>query len=199
MFIANQLKTKNRAEYLLYLWQVEDVMRAYNCDADRISSEYLSRFNASEAQLNEAREWYANLCEMMRSEGVKEKGHLQICKNILQELSELNAQLLASQKFPYFREMYFKVLPYIVELRRKQQASAEATQTGSSAAAQPEAVAQTPELETCFNLLYGVMLLRLKKQTVSPETEKAVADVAQMLGTLSDYYFKNKENPIEFE
>lgn len=56
----------------------------------------------------------------MRSEGKKEHGHLQICTNILQELCELHAHLIKSAaKFPYYREMYYKVLPYIVELRGK--------------------------------------------------------------------------------
>lgn len=180
MFIANQLKTRNRAEYLLYLWQVEDLMRAYGCNEDCIAAEYLSRFTMPEEQMEATRQWYADLCEMMRTEGVKEKGHLQICQNVLQELSELNDTLLASPKFPYYRNMYYKVLPYVVELRHKQGGE------------------EMPELETCFDLLYGVMLLRLKKQTVTPETEKAVTDVATLLGTLSDYYFKNKEKPLEF-
>ena len=44
MIIAEKLSKTNRAEYLLYLWQVEDLLRAYDCDAERIGKEYLSRF-----------------------------------------------------------------------------------------------------------------------------------------------------------
>lgn len=47
MIIADKLKTTNRAEYLLYMWQVEDIIRAYNCDADRLAHEYVSRFSLS--------------------------------------------------------------------------------------------------------------------------------------------------------
>ena len=45
MIIADKLKTTNRAEYLLYMWQVEDIIRAYNCNADRLAHEYVSRFS----------------------------------------------------------------------------------------------------------------------------------------------------------
>lgn len=120
----------------------------------------------------------------MRSEGKMKSGHLQICCNILQELTELNQQLLASSKFPYYREMYYKVLPYVVELRSKH-----------TQANQPT---QEPELQTCFDLLYGVVLLRLQKKPITEATEKAVKDVSALLGQLSDYYFKDKKEPIEF-
>ncbi len=32
--IADRLKEKNIAEYLIYMWQVEDLLRANNCDID---------------------------------------------------------------------------------------------------------------------------------------------------------------------
>lgn len=181
MIIAEKLRTTNRAEYLLYLWQVEDILRAYGCDADRLQDEYLSRFSVDGETAGRIRQWYADLCTMMYAEGVKEKGHLQICRNVLQELEELHARLLASRHFPYYREMYYKVLPYIVELRAK------------------DRHAETGELEHCFNALYGILMLRLRKKEISEGTEKAAKDITTLLGQLSDYYLKDKEQPIEPE
>lgn len=186
MIIADKLKKKNRAEYLIYMWQVEDLLRAYGLDAERISAEYVSRFTLPESQRRQMQEWYTDLCEMMRSEGKKETGHLQICRNILQELEELHARLLKSPKFPYYKEMYYKVLPYIVELRAKRKN------------ARTEMTGEISELETCLDFLYGVMLLKVQKKEVSAGTEKAVKDISVLFGQLSDYYFKDKENPIEF-
>ena len=37
MIIAEQLRNSNRAEYLLYMWQVEDLIRAYDCDIEHKS------------------------------------------------------------------------------------------------------------------------------------------------------------------
>ena len=180
MIIANQLRTKNRAEFLLYMWQVEDILRAYKLDIDIIKSQYLSQFNLEGDMLKATEEWYANLCEMMKNEGVAEHGHLQINKNVLQELQELHDQLLHSQKFPYYKEMYYKVLPYVVELRAKGANKADS------------------ELQICFDALYGILMLRLQHLEITPDTEKARQDISTFLGQLSDYYFKDKQEPIDF-
>ena len=181
MIIANQLRTKSRAEYLLYMWQVEDLLRVYQLDIDRIKKEYLSQFKLEGPVLKETEEWYGHLCEMMRSEGVSEHGHLQINKNTLEDLQELHLQLLKSSKFPYYKEMYYKVLSYIVELRAKGVAQ------------------EDSELQICFDALYGILLLRLQHKEISPETEKARQDISAFLGQLSDYYNKNKQEPIDFD
>ena len=185
MTIAEKLRNTNRAEYLLYMWQVEDLIRAYHLDAERIAQEYVARFDLDKEHKSQTEQWYTDLCRMMAEEGKREKGHLQICQNILTGLDELHNQLVNSPKFPYYREMYYKVLPYIVELRAK----------NGTASGQPQ---ETGELQTCFELLYGLMLLRLQGKPVAQDTEKAARDVATLLGQLSDYYFKNKQEPIEF-
>ena len=48
MKIAQQLKSTNVAEYILYMFQLEDTLRAYDCDPDRIADEYVSRFDWSD-------------------------------------------------------------------------------------------------------------------------------------------------------
>ncbi len=183
MTIADQLRKTNRAEYLLYMWQVEDLLRAYGLDADRLAAEYLCRFDLTDEKRAQTEQWYADLCRMMQQEGLREKGHLQIVQQALQQLEELHAQLLNSPRFPYYREMYYRVLPYIVELRAKQKPAPSDTES---------------ELHTCFELLYGVLMLRLQHKPVSAETEKAVKDISTLLGQLSDYYFKDKQEPIDF-
>ena len=183
MLIADQLRQKNRAEYLLYLWQVEDIIRAYSGDIDRLKQEYLSRFDVDDSRRQAMYQWYADLCEMMRSEGCMAGGHLRLSLNVLDTLDELHRHLLRSSRFPYYREMYYRVLPYIVELRAKQK---------------PAPSEAESELSTCFGLLYGVLMLRLQHKPVSAETEKAVKDISTLLGQLSDYYFKDKQEPIEF-
>ena len=44
MFISQQLRKKSTAEYVLYMWQVEDIIRAYGCQLSRIKNEYIARF-----------------------------------------------------------------------------------------------------------------------------------------------------------
>lgn len=181
MFVSQQLRKRNIAEYLLYMWQVEDILRAYDCSLSRIRKEYIEQFDYNEDQKEEMTDWYGDLVRMMNREGCRQKGHLQVNKIVLQQLIELNAELLASTKFPFYTSEYYKVLPYIVELRRR--------------GASPD----EPEVETCFNALYGVMMLRLQKKEVSPDTLHAVKEITTFIGMLNDYYFKDKAGELKLQ
>ena len=73
MITASAKKRENIAEYLLYMWQIEDIIRACGLDIDKIESAIISRYSGvSEQQLKDTREWYESLIDMMRREG-KEK------------------------------------------------------------------------------------------------------------------------------
>jgi len=181
MYVAEQLRKKNIAEYLLYMWQVEDVVRAYGLDAEKMAKEYVPQFGLDAEKSEELKGWYEHLIEMMREEGVTEKGHLQVNKNIIILLTDLHAQLLKSSKHPFYSAAYYKALPFIVELRAK---SAESQEKN--------------EIENCFDALYGVMLLRMQKKEVSAETATAIDNIAKFIGLLSDYYKKDKEGELEF-
>ena len=50
MQIAQQLRKTNIAEYLLYMWQVEDIIRAFDCSLSRIRREYIERFDYTDEQ-----------------------------------------------------------------------------------------------------------------------------------------------------
>lgn len=180
MFIAAKLRETNIAEYLLYMWQVEDTIRAFGCSLARIQREYIDRFDYTDEQKEEEADWFGNLIRMMNSEGKREKGHLQINAVTLQKLCELHQQLLGSTKYPFYSSEYYKVLPYIVELRNR------------------GANKEEHEVETCFNSLYGTMMLRLRKQELSPNTAHAVKEITTLIGMLNDYYMKDRQEPLEF-
>ena len=180
MYISQELRKKSIAEYLLYMWQVEDIIRAYDCSLTRLRREYIAQFDYTDEQKEEMTDWYGDLVRMMNQEGRRERGHLQINQVVMQQLTELNAELLESAKFPFYTSEYYKVLPYIVELRHK----------GGEAN-------DTPEIETCFNALYGTMLLRLQKKEITPDTEHAVKEITTFIGMLSDYYQKDKQGELE--
>lgn len=181
MFISQQLRKKSIAEYVLYMWQVEDLIRAYGCSLSRIKNEYVSQFSDyTDEQRSELVDWYGDLIRMINQEGKREKGHLQINQIVVQDVSDLHAQLLQSSKFPFYNAEYYKVLPFIVELRNR----------GSK---------DVGEIETCLNALYGTMMLRLQKKTISPETAHAVKEITTFIGMLSDYYIKDRTEGLEFD
>ena len=181
MYISQELRKSNIAEYLLYMWQIEDTIRAFDCSLSRIRHEYIDRFDYTDEQKEDVADWFGHLIRMMNEEGGREKGHLQINRVTLQQLVDLHVQLLDSSKFPFYQSEYYKVLPYIVELRNK------------------GAHREENEIETCFNSLYGVMMLRLQKKEITPDTQHAVKEITTLIGMLSDYYKKDREEGLEFE
>lgn len=181
MFISRQLKEENMAEYLLYMWQVEDLIRANGCDMEEIKKKIVDPYPAAEEQKQELMQWYTELIEMMRRENVQKKGHLQVNKNVIAWLTDLHLRLLRSAKFPYYDSAYDKVLPFIVELRAK--------------GANPD----EPELETCFDALYGILMLKLQRKEVNRETAEAQEAISNMLAMLSDYYRQVKAGELNVD
>lgn len=179
MFIANEIRKKSVVEYLLYMWQIEDLIRAYGCSLSRIRHDYISRFDYTDDQKDEEADWFGNLIRMMNEEGCREHGHLNINKVILGDLTDLHGQLLESNKFPFYNAEYYKVLPFIVELRNK----------GDK---------DVNEIETCLDALYGIMVLRMQQKEISPDTEHAIKEITTFVGLLSDYYQKDRTEGIDW-
>ena len=180
MFVAKELRKKSIAEYLLYMWQIEDIIRVYGCSLPVIRREYISKFDYSEEQRSEETDWFANLIRMMNEEGKREYGHLQINEVLLQDVIDLHNRLLQSTKFPFYNAAYYKALPFIVELRNK----------GDK---------DVNEIEPCLDALYGIMMLRLQKKEITPETANAIKEITTLVGLLSDYYIKDRTEGLKFE
>ena len=182
MYISRQLKQQNIAEYLLYMWQGEDLIRANGFDRERMRKHFVEPYSSlTDEQRKELMQWYDDLMEMMRREGVTEKGHIQLNRNVIVWLTDLHLRLLRSPKFPYYSAAYYKALPFIMELRAK------------------GADKEAPELETCFDALYGVLLLKLQKKEISEDTQKAIKVISDFLAILSEYYQKDKKGELDLE
>ena len=161
MVIASQLRKENIASYLLYMWQIEDLIRANGLDIDSIDDTIVKGF--PEESRKHIHDWYESLIDMMRREDVAAKGHLQMNRNIIGALADLHRQIMADPDpdFDEYRREFYNTLPFIVELRSK---------SGDEKAG---------EIETCFNALYAQLLLRLQHKEISAETELAFKQISQ--------------------
>ena len=181
MITASAKKRENRAEYLLYMWQIEDLIRAYDLDIDKISENIIDRYQGlDEDQRTQMREWYESLIDMMRREGKEKTGHLQLNQNTLNDLGDLSRRLLNDPKFASYSAQYYNTLPLIVELRAK---------AGDN---------KKDEIETCFDALYGILMLRLQGKEISEETASAARQISKFLALLAAYYKKDYNNELEF-
>ena len=91
-------KKDNIAEYILYLWQMEDYLRAFPEQAD------------ATPELHE-------LNEMMHREGIVAGGHLALANNALSELEDLHAQLLNEDAM--YRATVIRLTPQLNLLKAK--------------------------------------------------------------------------------
>jgi hypothetical protein len=92
------LKKNNIAEYILYLWQIEDYLRAF-------------------PQQSEANQELLDLSNMMHQENIMEKGHLQLAQNALSELEELHNDLLEQEAS--YRAAMIRLTPSLNMLKAK--------------------------------------------------------------------------------
>ena len=101
MYIASAKRKENIAEYLLYMWQIEDIIRAYGLDIEKIKESVIDpQTQLDDNQKKQLTEWYESLIDMMRREDVAKSGHLQLNKNVLTQLVELHSALLKDPRFP---------------------------------------------------------------------------------------------------
>lgn len=167
MLIAQEKRKTNIAEYILYMWQVEDLIRAYQFNMDQIEAHLISQYSQTERVKNEVRDWYANLILMMYQEGIRDKGHLSFLKTLMDEITDLHIRLINTEGHSDYRNAFSNATPFLEEFRKK---------TNDLSAG---------DIEVSLNALYGLLLLRLKKQPVSRETEMAMASFSKLIAMLS--------------
>ena len=91
-------KKDNIAEYILYLWQMEDYLRAFPEEAERTQ------------ELHE-------LHEMMHREGIADAGHTNLAKIALGEMEELHGQQMETDAV--YRAAIMRIHPSLNLLKAK--------------------------------------------------------------------------------
>lgn len=172
MLIAREKRKTNIAEYILYMWQVEDLIRAHHFNMDLIDRSLISQYAQPPKVKNDIRDWYANLMVMMHREGIREKGHLSFLKTLLADMNDLHIRLLGNPDEIVYHELYYLASDNLKAFRKRQ----------------PDDTSN--DIETCMNALYGLLLLRLKKQPISRDTELAMATFSKLLAVLSQKYLQ---------
>ena len=148
-------KKENIAEYILYLWQMEDYLRAFPQNA-------------------EATQELHELNEMMHREGIMDGGHLALANNALSELIDLHTTLLNEDAM--YRAAILRLQPSLNLLKAKTDRPT------------------MSDIEACLLLLYQIMMLRLQKREITPETADVQQRATQVLQFLSKTYYANSRS-----
>ena len=71
MIIAKAKKKENIAEFILYMWQIEHLIRVLNFDIDKIYQNIILKFEQPDSVKKEMNDWYLGLIAMMKDENIK--------------------------------------------------------------------------------------------------------------------------------
>ncbi len=180
MLIAQEKQKTNIAEYILYMWQIEDIIRSHHFDLTQITENVIGKFNAPKEVQYDMKLWYQNLIEQMMKEGVSDKGHLNITLKPLGELNNLHNSLLTTMQDAKYQEAYLAAKDSINNFMIK---------SGGEA---------TNEIHACLIGLYGFLLLKLKRTEISPATKEAMTLFSTLLAILVDRYNKLLKGELSF-
>ena len=172
MIIAEQKRKENIAEYLLYMYQVEDMIRANKMDLDAIEQSLISKFDLSYDVKREMREGYKTLIAMMRDEQKETAGHLNILENLSDQLHEMHHEILKGGIDTAYKEVYEKAKTNLEALRMK---------SGHT---------RGNDIQVALNGLYGLLILKLKKTPITGETTRAFDTIRELVAELSSRYME---------
>nr|WP_299203299.1 DUF4924 family protein [uncultured Brumimicrobium sp.] len=174
MFIAQEKLQSNIAEYVIYMYQVEDMIRAYRFDIDKIRENIIRPQVKSEAFENEAVKWYEELITEMKSRGLEKKGHLHRLGEVITELIYLH-----------------NTLKDVVE-DKKYLGLLEAANENVEAFQKKSDLGSLHMIEVCFQALYMKLLLKLQGKEVGAESEAAFDTMRIILAYLTKAYHQMK-------
>lgn len=167
--IAENKKSQNIGEYLIYIYQMEDLIRSYQGNMAEIKQYVIAHYPVSDPEKEELATWFGGMIERMKSQELLEKGHLKELRDLVDNLASLHWKLLKTDK-TYF-SAYNNAKPFILE---------------AILAADGENLGN--EIQICLNGVYGLLLCRLLGRKVDDQQIKAAEAFGEVLSLLNLVY-----------
>jgi hypothetical protein len=180
MIISQQKRAENIAEYILYMWQIEDLIRAYDFDFERIKRDLADQYQVDPTIKKDIRQWYEGLIESMKSESITKSGHLAFLVGLVDDLNDFHFRLIDSPHHSDYLLLYEDAIINIGDFRKKM--------------AVKERIS---DLEVCLTVLYGLMLMKMKKRPVSEDTSEAIETIRKLVALLAEKYREFEAGMIE--
>jgi hypothetical protein len=179
MDIARQKRDENIAEYILYIWQLEDLLRALRFDPKAIFDTLVAPREASDEWKLAAQEWYMEIADLLTREGKAEGGHLDHTLHLVGEMNDLHLMLGEQPAGRAYREVFARLSPSLPALRGV---------LGR---------ADISDIELAFRALYAAMLYRMKGGHRKEITDDVVELVSPVIAMLSDTYHKVERGELD--
>jgi len=180
MIISQQKRGENIAEYILYMWQIEDLIRAYNFDYERIKLELADQYQVDPSVKRDIQLWYEGLIDSMKSEQITKVGHLAFLVGLIDDLNDFHFRLIDSPHHSDYQVLYKEAIYNIGDFRKKMTVREKIS-----------------DMEVCLTVLYGFMLMKMKKMTISEDTSKAIETIRDLVARLSQKYKEFEDGMID--
>ncbi|MEQ8244206.1 DUF4924 family protein [Fulvivirga sp.] len=168
MNIAEHKKQNNIVEYIIHMYQTEDLIRVFDMDIENISQYVIKHIPEGDASKEELIGWYQAILDQMNKEGIEKSGHLSETQKIVEDLNTLKQQLLSSDE--EFEKIYSKASPFIREFISMSEGKI------------------NDEIQICINGVYGILLARINGKKVPDEVQPALDQFGNVLSYLSYKY-----------
>ena len=179
MLIARKKKEENIIEYLLYMFQIEDLIRAHQLDLDSLVARIIEPQIQDADLVEQYKNWYAGLIQQLKSQKKEVSGHIYDVHEVQMELFYLHNTLVNLSKDEKYIEKHERTQPFLKEFRQK-------------------STTQLNDVDMAIQALYMKLLLKLKGTEISEETEKAFDAMRDMLVHLAKAYHRMKNGDMEF-
>jgi len=179
MIVAREKKQENIVEYILYMFQIEDLLRACDLNMKQVEKDILSEYSQDAQLMKEIAAWYDSHISLMREERKEQKGHLIYLENIISEMEDLHAYLIKKAGNEEYLKLYQQALPGIRDLKEK---------PGQGV---------VPDINVCLNAIYGYLLLKMQNKEISNLTSEAILNISNMLAFLASQYKKLETGEME--
>ncbi|MDR2894503.1 MAG: DUF4924 family protein [Alistipes sp.] len=186
MDIAREKREENIAEYILYIWQLEDLLRALRFDPRAVFATLVAPRDATDEWKLSALEWYMEIAELLQKEGKADGGHLDHTLHLIGEVNDLHLMLLEQPVGREYRTLFARLAPSLPRLREV---------LGRD---------DVSDIELAFRALYAAMLYRMKgaAKTNAVGKETAIAGevlelVSPAVAALADMYHRVERGEID--
>ncbi len=179
MTLADQKLKQNVAEYVIFIWQMEDLVRAVYFDPEALD-EFIRTYTPDDSAFAQEKKWFEDLTRKMKNERVEVRGHISEVHELVFELSYLHNTLINVIKETTYLELYRKAQPNIKDYLMRAVGKA------------------TNDVETCLTALYGLLVLRLRKEPISDDTSEAMKTFSELMARLAHHYGMMKKGEMNF-
>jgi len=169
--LADKKKQENIAEYIIYMYQTELLIRNFEFDESKIRVHVFGNIpdeKMSPAEKEKNLNWYVTVIADMQKEGLQKEGHLSYVQEEVENLADLSIKLLSTN--PDYQHIFNAARPAIRE-------NIEASQ----------GLISNP-VQICLNGVFGLLLARMNGKEISEDIQEQLTHFGNVLSFLSSAY-----------